>query len=511
LISWLPLPALIRQTNCTIRRLRRGFPLLVAILALASPACGLRPPSGLGQLHVCSGTEGPSDAFCGSLTVFENRETRTGRRLSLAIVVLPARSDDYRPDPLFFLAGGPGQGAAAMASLVGTAFSGVLKHRDIVLVDQRGTGHSNPLNCDDDDESLQNVFAADEVVVRHLQKCLRGYDADVRLYTTPIAMDDLDEVRAYLGYPRVNLYGGSYGTRAALVYLRQHPTAVRSVVLDGVAPTDMRLPLFAARDATRALDKLFGDCEREASCRTAYPSLRTNVAALMTRLEAAPVRVTLTHPRTGRRETVGVTARSVASAILGALYSPTTAAVLPLLLDRASRDDFQALLALSFANDQSENLSVGMQLSVVCSEDADRIEPDDAVAATTATIFGRQLLDGQLAACRSWPKGVVPADYTKPVDSDVPALVLSGDLDPVTPPSWGEEVTRHLRNGRHFVSRGTGHGVATTPCGARVIDDFLERGSADGLDTKCFASPARPPFFLTPSGPDPAAGSAATR
>jgi pimeloyl-ACP methyl ester carboxylesterase len=462
-------------------------------------------------LHLCSGDEGPADAYCGSLTVFENRQTNTGRHISLAIVVLPALNDDYRADPLFFLAGGPGQGAATMASLVKTAFARVQKHRDIVLVDQRGTGRSHPLNCEDDQESLQNVFAGDEVVAKRLEECLHGYDADVRLYTTPIAMDDLDDVRAYLGYPTVNLYGGSYGTRAALVYLRRHPAQVRSMVLDGVAPTDMRLPLFAARDASRALDTLFNACERETSCNAAYPSLRADTAALITRLESAPARVSLTHPRTGRTEMVSVTARSVASAVLGALYSPTTAAMLPLLLSRATHDDFQGLLALSFASDPSENLSVGMQLSVLCSEDADRIGPDDVWTATASTIFGRELLDPQLAACRTWPKGTVPADYTAPVTSDVPALVLSGELDPVTPPSWGEEVTRHLSRGRHFVSNATGHGVATTPCGARVVADFFERGSTDGLDTACLVSPTRPPFFLTPSGPDPSARTSGSR
>src|SRR6187549_3839868 len=190
------------------RRLRNAAAaVLFAGLALGAAACRPRPPSGLDQLHLCAGDEGPADAYCGSLTVFENRQARTGRRLSLAIVVLPALSDDYRPDPLVFLAGGPGQGAAKMAPLVHSAFSRAQRNRDIVLVDQRGTGHSNPLNCREDEDSLQTAFADDEAVLARLRDCLRGYDADVRLYTTPIAMDDLDAVRAYLGYPRVNLYG----------------------------------------------------------------------------------------------------------------------------------------------------------------------------------------------------------------------------------------------------------------------------------------------------------------
>src|ERR1043166_848090 len=199
------------------------------------------------------------DAHCGTLSVYENRQARSGRRINLTVVLLPALSADSRPDPLFFLAGGPGQGAAKMAPLVRQALRSVQRERDLVLVDQRGTGTSNPLDCRNDNDSLRAINESDEVALDRLRRCLAGYDADVRLYTTPIAMDDLDDVRAYLGYERINLYGGSYGTRAALVYLRQHADRVRSVVLDRVAPTARALPLFTARDAQHALDKALAD------------------------------------------------------------------------------------------------------------------------------------------------------------------------------------------------------------------------------------------------------------
>jgi pimeloyl-ACP methyl ester carboxylesterase len=179
--------------------------------------------------------------------------------------------------------------------------------------------------------------------------------------------------------------------------------------------------------------------------------------------------------------------------------------MVPLLLDRATRNDFQALLALALAGDQSENMSTGMQLSVLCSEDASQVDDEAVTRASNGSVFGRHLASGQLEACRIWPRGSVPASYFEPVVSDVPALVLSGDFDPVTPPAWGESVVKHLRNGRHFIAAGTGHGVATTPCGVRVVGEFLERGSAAQLDTSCLTEPRRPPFFLKPSGPDPLA------
>jgi pimeloyl-ACP methyl ester carboxylesterase len=453
------------------------------------------------RLQPCKAEQGPTDALCGTLAVPENREIAGGRRIQLSIVVLPALTDDIQPDPLVFLAGGPGQGAARMAPMVQAAFARVQRHRDIVLVDQRGTGRSNPLTCPVDTSSLSAAFGSEEDARARLMECLEGLDADVRQYTTPIAMDDLDAVRQHLGYDQVNLYGGSYGTRAALVYLRNYGNHVRTVVLDGAAPTDMRLPLFTARDAGQALHALLTDCADSADCRAAYPDLQARLRALLARLEAAPERVVLTHPRTGLSEPVLITARAIASMLFGALYSPTTASILPILIDRAEAGDYQGLVALAFAGNQSENMSVGMQLSVICSEDAPHISPPDIVRETAGSPFGTHLVASQLRACDTWPRGTLPPDYHAPVRSGVPALVLSGTIDPVTPPAWGARVVEHLSNGRHLVAAATGHGVLGTPCGSRLIADFITRGDARDLDAVCLERARRPPFFLTPSGP----------
>ena len=435
--------------------------------------------------------------------MFENPQAASGRRISLNIVLLPSLSGEDS-DPLFFLAGGPGQAAAQLAPQVREIFRQVLRHRDIVLVDQRGTGKSNPLNCRSDASTLREAMESDREALARLKACLAGYDADVRYYTTTIAMDDLDAVRAHLGYEQINLYGGSYGTRAALVYARRHGERVRSIILDGVAPTDMRLPLFAARDAQRALDKLLADCEADASCRAAQPGLSMRVRTLLERLDTNPPRVRLMHPRTGIPEDVTIEARIVATIIFGALYNPLTASLVPALVARAEGNDFQGLVALGLANDGAdENMSVGMQLSVICSEDAPRVSGDDLAREGAGTIFGGYLLSGQIEACRMWPKGEVDPSYYEPVVSDVPALVLSGDVDPVTPPGWGDAVTRHLKNARHIVVPSTGHGVIATACGQQLVQQFIERASAADLDTSCVSRARRPPFFLTPAGPDP--------
>ena len=491
-----------RRAPSHIQRLFSG---LLTLLTLAgAAACAGGPGTrALDRLHPCTSAEGPTDAYCGTLTVFEDRARRTGRQISLWIVVLPAMRPVAR-DPLVFLAGGPGQGAAQLARQIRAAFRNVQRTRDIVLVDQRGTGKSNPLNCRSDANSLREMTEPSESGLGRLKKCLAGYNADVRLYTTNIAMDDLDGVREYLGYDRINVYGGSYGTRAALVYLRRHGEHVRTMILDGVAPMDMRLPTFTARDAQRALDRLLTDCEADAACRRAVPELPALIRNLLMRLEQEPPSVRIVHPRTGIAENVRVEARVVASILFSALYSPLTASIVPALVDHAERNEFQSVFALGLAGEGTdENMSVGMQLSVLCSEDAVRVTPADMKHATEGTIFGSHLLGNQLKACEMWPKGDVDASYYEPVVSDVPALVLSGDLDPVTPPSWGEAVVKSLSRGRHITVPATGHGVISTACGMRLIQDFLDSTSSASLDASCVRSVKRPPFFVTPAGPDP--------
>jgi pimeloyl-ACP methyl ester carboxylesterase len=481
----------------------RCLSLLLPLLVLV--ACsGRNQPSALDRLRPCTADDGPTDAYCGSYAVYENRDSKQGRKIDLRIVLLPALSRDAKPDPVFFLAGGPGQGAAQLARGIREMFRRVQAERDIVLVDQRGTGESNPLDCKSDEDSLKELNDPPEAVVARLKSCMEGLDADLRFYTTNIAMDDLDDVRQFLGYEQINLYGGSYGTRAALVYLRQHEPHVRAAVLDGVAPTDMRLPLFFARDAQRALDLLIADCEKDDQCRARYPNLGERLKNLAARLESSPVTTRLVHPRTGLEEEVVVKGSLVAVTIFGALYSPLASSLIPALVERAERNDFQGMLALSMINSGvSENMAVGMQFSVLCTEDFGRITPEEAEREVVGTLFGRHLMEMRLKACEFWPKGSLPANYHQPVQSAVPALLLSGELDPVTPPEWAEKVAKTLTNSKHLIAPGTGHGVISTGCGLRILREFLDEASAESLDDSCLAVLRRPPFFLSPSGPDP--------
>jgi pimeloyl-ACP methyl ester carboxylesterase len=482
-----------------------GVRRLLVLAALTLAGCAQSTPtSAIDRLKPCTGDDAPTDAYCGTVRVFENRATKQGRQIDLNVVVLPALSPDSQPDPVFFLAGGPGQGATKLARVVREMFRRLQTNRDIVLVDQRGTGKSNPLECQVDDDSLKAFNEPEAVGLERLKKCMSGYDADLSLYTTTIAMDDLDDVRAYLGYERINIYGGSYGTRAGLVYMRQHGDRVRAAVLDGVAPTNMRLPLFFARDVQRALDLLVRDCENDEPCRKAHPNLGQRIRDLMARLRRDPPLVKVTHPRTGETGEIRLEARLVANVMAMTLYSPLASALIPAVVARAEQNDFQGMLALASMGDAGEpNMSVGMQLSVICAEDAPRVTAEDAVKESEGTLFGEYVMRNQRLACEFWPRGRVEPAFYEPITSNIPTLVLSGELDPVTPPVWGEQIAKTLPASTHIVLPGTGHTAGGTGCGIRIIRNFIEKGTTEGLDTSCVALVRRPPFFVSPAGPDP--------
>ena len=472
------------------------------ILLLLSSCASLRPPKqAVDRLKPCLTSEGPTDGYCGKLEVWENRGTRSGRKLPLKIVVLPGLKRNTAPDPLFFLAGGPGQAAAKMARQVREIFNNVQVDRDLVLVDQRGTGDSNPLECKSDDDSLE---PDPDKSLQDLRTCLASYTekADVRLYTTNIAMDDLDEVRQFLGYSKINLYGGSYGTRAAITYARRHNDSVRSAILDGVAPTELKLPLYMARDGQRALNLLVRDCEKDPACSRRFPDLGNRLKRLIDRLEAHPERVRIRHPRTGEEVEVKVGRPTIASVLFGALYSSQTAALIPLLIERAEKNDFEGFLALG-GSDEAANLALGMQMSVLCSEDTLHVDRAALERETAGTFFGYELSSWRVRPCEFWPRGDVDGAYYEPAVGNVPALILSGELDPVTPPSWGELVAKQWKGARHVVVPGNGHGSIVSGCVMKVIGEFLDKGASDNLNVDCIQHVHRPPFFLGGAGPNP--------
>jgi pimeloyl-ACP methyl ester carboxylesterase len=470
-------------------------------LALAAALlCGCRSDSPQQHATIAlsscrlAGLEGT--ALCGTHEVFEDRKAGSGRRITLHVAVIPARLRAREPDPIFVLAGGPGQGAIGLVKQVMPLFSRLNDTRDVVLLDQRGTGFSHPLDCETDDDSLQSLFE-DKLPEKAVRECLDALDADPRHYTTTVAIADLDEVREKLGYAKVNLWGGSYGTRVGLEYLRRHPDRVRALVLDGVAPAGMKLPLSFVADGDAALERLLEACAAEKHCGRVYPNLRETIAALRGRLSRIPARVVIQDPRTGERQVITVNENVFLSGLFRPLYVPELASLLPYGVAAAAAGDFNPLLAqnLEFADDVQENLSLGMHLSVICAEDIPRIAEKD-LDGVSRSFFGRALIDDFIRACRFWPKGPVPDDFYAPVRSDVPTLILSGGIDPATPPRHGAEVARTLSNARHLVAPQLGHGVSLHGCAPRLVEAFIRKGSARDLDAGCLERIPRPLFVL---------------
>ncbi|HEX4942879.1 MAG TPA: alpha/beta hydrolase [Usitatibacteraceae bacterium] len=473
-------------------------PLLTAAI-LAVSSCTPIPETGHGTMKLADCRVAGLDriARCGSQQVWEDRASRQGRRIEIRVAVIPARRRDAEPDPIVVLAGGPGQGAIALAPQVTTLFARLNDSRDLVLVDQRGTGGSHPLDCEpEEDAGLQSLFE-DALPEKMVKDCLASLDADPRHYATSTAVADLDEVLGALGYARVNLWGGSYGTRVALEFMRRHPGRVRTATLDGVAPMGMKLPLSFVADGEAAFDRLVADCESEAACRRSYPGLRGEVSGLRARLARRPARVAIVDPVTGEPQAVRVTENILLSGLFRPLYAPELASLLPLAITRASDGDFNPLLAqnLELAEDIADNLSVGMHLSVICSEDVPRITPGDLAAASRG-FFGRALVDDFLRACRHWPRAQLPADFYEPVRSMAPVLILSGGIDPATPPRHGEAVAAGLPNARHAVAPHLSHGVSGHGCAPRLIEKFVRSADARSLDTTCLARIPRPLFVL---------------
>lgn len=438
------------------------------------------------------------EAQCATLQVPENHADPDGRRIELAIAWIPARGEGA-PDPVFMIAGGPGQSALESYPQVQAAFADVRRNRHVVLVDARGTGGSHPLACKD--ERGENAFiGADdspEATRAFARDCLDQLDddTDLRFYTTTDHIQDLDLVRGLLGADQVNLVGISYGTRVAQQYAARYPQHTRTVTLDSVVPNDLALGSEHARNLEDALDEQFRRCRESEACLSQLGDPAENLATVRTALEAGNLApVTFRDPVTGewRTETPGF--GHLALLLRMYSYQPAAASTLPLLLSEAADGRYEALLAQSamMLDGVTDTIMHGMQLSVTCTEDFPELaaQPDDA-----DTVLGTLLVDYTRIQCEAWPKGERPADFRAPLTGDVPVLAISGELDPVTPPRYGDAVVEHLPNGRHLVLQGQGHNVIGAGCMPELFAQFLESADPAALDAECLGRlRATPPF-----------------
>ena len=447
------------------------------------------------------------DARCGTYRVWEDRAARKGRQIDLSIIVLPALDAANRaPDPFFLLSGGPGDAPSFNARFFSRAFQDARRTRDLVLVDLRGTGRSSPLLCPElakpgDD----GVYDSDLLSVAAVRACRKRLEktADLRQYTTEIAVEDLEEVRQRLGYGRINLYGTSYGSRVAQVYMRRYPQSLRAVTMKGIVPPSGASPEMHAPSGEHAWQSLVARCRADAACAAAYPTLDADFRQLLTQLENNPV---LSVPASGEQPAarITVTRGLFAEAFRNVLYTPEGSAQAPALVRQLLDGDRLRLAAIALSGRTvlgGERLAAGFFLSVSCTEDVPYLSKR-ADAAAAPTFGGAYRLEQQRAACREWPRGRVSRQHRQPTRSAIPTLLLSGEWDPVTPPAFGDEVVRGLPNGVHVVIRNNGHPIGNAEaCIGRMVRQFLDNATPRGLDQRCAAEPAAPPFVMPGTQP----------
>lgn len=491
-------------------KIRTSIPAAAACLLMAGALTrAAAPPSGEPgspprlSLAPCKVAGIEREVRCGRFDVFEDRAKHAGRKISLKIVVLPSTGPEHLADPVFTFEGGPG--ASAVESAAGEAAGGaeVNRKRDIVLVDVRGTGDSNGLQC----KALQGRegvlgYLESFLPVEGVRACRRDLEkrADLQLYTTALSVDDVDDVRAALGYDRINVQGGSYGSFAALEYMRRHPEHVRTAVLEGVVPPDARLPLSFARDAQTALDKVIEACARDSACHAAFPDTAGEIGRLLARLDGHPAEVTIKDPKTGQPLKIRLGRKAAAQTIRYMLYVPLTAAQIPLQVHMAAQGDFARLAESAyFFGNFVTGMSDGFYLSVTCSEDVPLFTPAEAAEAARGTFLGDFRARAQKAACAEWPRGETPEGFTEPVRSEAPTLLISGERDPVTPARWAEQAARTLPHSTSVVVPGGGHGYdgeKNVECLDRIALAIVERGTEKNLDTGCVAGIEPAPFVL---------------
>jgi pimeloyl-ACP methyl ester carboxylesterase len=431
--------------------------------------------------------------------VHENPQRPEGRQIDLRVVVARATESPRADDPLVLLAGGPGQAGTEMGEFATEAFSLVRRSRDLVLIDARGTGASNGLRCAlmRRPEDLGGATLYPEASVRSCRDSLSRV-ADLSQYTTVHIADDLEAVRRALGYPRLNLYGTSYGSRLAFAYIRRHPASVRSAVLKAVAPPTMIAPTNYAQDAERAFALLVRDCQADTACARAFPSPRADLDTVLARAARNEIRAAVPDGR-GGTDTVLVTRDAVAGSLMSVMQSASQRALVPRLLRTAAAGNPQPLaLAVVQARRAIDGvIYAGMHLSVACSDDGARLDTMVARRDDGRTFLGASRVRMLADACREWGIPFAPASSGSAVRADTPVLLVSGGLDPNTPPRHADDARRTLPNARHIVLSGVAHGWSNVAaCGAAFVADFIARASAEGLDTACARVSSAPRFVM---------------
>lgn len=436
---------------------------------------------------------------CGKLLVPENYTKPDSDQISINFVILPAIDNSDNKTPLMFLAGGPGQAAAELASGLRHVFREVRKTHDLILVDQRGTGQSHPLQCVEATEQNVYTLTPENFSAQDIKDCLASFTGDLSQYNSENAIRDFDAVRAALGHQQINIYGGSYGTRAGLVYMRIFPESLRSVVLDSVGPIEVPIGLFGQSSA-RSFNLLLENCQKELSCKQAYPELEQEFQTLLARLQETPAQVSIAHPRLGTQTQFVISAAKLLGTLRMQLYSVASRSLVPLVIHQAYLGNFMPLAGLVAQTDGDQGIYLGLLFNITCNEDFPKISASDFAQDANNNFGGDDSHFGFKMVCPIWPQYRPSDAFYQAVTADIPTLILSGNLDPVTPPSNGEHSAKSLPNNHHIIIENASHTVAMSTCASDIINEFLTTLKPESLDESCLKDVPKESFMTNLNG-----------
>ena len=452
-----------------------------------------------------------TEAYCDQLHVPLNWSDPQSTALTLNTIIVPAVRANPEPDPVVVLVGGPGQGAADTIAQLLPLLMRVQQHRSIVFMDQRGTGPTSPLRC----SLTEDDFDDPAVILPELKSCgqeLVESGVDPKYFVTSALVKDTEALRKKLGVEQLNLYGISYGSRLALAYMQAYPERVRAAILDGIAPSNVPLGSDFGHNAQRALENLIHDCTTDSECSKQFPELKSTLNTVWKTLQE-PLKLNLPNSHTYQWSERKLDQNTLQSSLNIMLYDSELSALIPYVLNAAQHGDWQPLLVHTEHN-IADTVSWEMYLSVVCSEDEHQL-PDTDLSSDEAEdseqntanpsdyvpqVFGKKVSEDLKQMCSVWPHQDVPiVSYTTMA---TPTLLMSGTLDPATPPENTESLKPLLSAHTEVIFSGTGHNTLRTQCALSLFEDFLKQPST-ALDVQCASTLKRPAFLLSPSGTAP--------
>ena len=441
----------------------------------------------------------PDSVYEGWYEVFENRITNSGRKIKIYVIVIPSINKTNRP-PIFYIEGGPGVAATPNASWFADRNSPYRQNNDIVLMDARGTGNSNPLHCPSLQEknNLQEHFS-DMYPADAVKDCyqLLSKENDLTQYHTVNVIKDLEEIRKWLGYKKIYVYGLSYGTRVALMYMKMHPASIAAAVLFSPNPTYGKIPLYFAKFAQNTLNMIWNDCKKDSDCQDKYPNIRNEFDELMKRWKEKPA-VYVWKDSLGKQATVTIPWDAFETKIRSLMYAPSSMRTIPYIVNEAWKGNFEPFVDL-YPKEKSNDgfLEEGFYLCVTCAEDVPFINAAEIEKQANGTFMGRYRITQQQQACANWTRGTVPKDFLEPVSSSIPTLILSGSFDPVTPTASAKEIAGHLSNSKLVVVPYMGHvfdGLSNDRCFDNLVMEFISDPGRKKLSTACLKNMLPPPY-----------------